>query len=203
MIPRRISHAFLYSAVFVLFSLFLSIESETRGLHFLKNCGHYKIRDVSSELSYMVTWQGEKMPLSSCILGFSGPIGDTIYTRSVCYDTVSFQVKDCKVKLQFSEKDGTKAKNYSCAHKPRVWCAESNHIANINLIGADLNSSDTSSFKILVTAQKTNTLLYMKIGISVGLVCLCVTGILVAVCCFKKQQKVKKDSELDYTRLSE
>ncbi|XP_062617296.1 uncharacterized protein LOC134279002 [Saccostrea cucullata] len=203
MILERIRHVFLINVAFILFSLFPSTKSETRGLHFLKNCGQYKVKDVSSELSYMVTWHGEQMPSPSCKLGFSGPIADTIYTRSVCYDTISFQVKDCKVVLQFSEENGMKASNYSCTHKPRVWCAENNQIANIDLMGANLNSFNTSSFKILVTAQKKNTLLYLKIGISVGLVCLCVTGILVAVCCFKNQQKKKRDSELDYTRLTE
>lgn len=45
--------------------------------------------------------------------------------------------------------------------------------------------------------------LYLKIGIIVGMVCLCITGILVAVCCYKKKQRVVKDAELEYTRLAE
>lgn len=47
------------------------------------------------------------------------------------------------------------------------------------------------------------TVLILKIGISVGLVCLSVTGILVALCCFKKKKKRVKEAELEYTRLAE
>lgn len=79
------------------------------GLHFLNNCSGHKVHDVSPELSYMVSWDGKQMPSESCKLSFSGPIGDTIYTRSVCYDTIFFSVKDCHVQLEFSEEGGTKA----------------------------------------------------------------------------------------------
>lgn len=187
----------------VLFSLMHYAASETRGLHFPTICDHYKERDVTSEVSYVVTWKGERAPSATCRLGFTGPVADSIYTRSVCFDTIYFNVKDCAVRLEFSEESGTKATNYSCTHKPKAWCAEKDQTAYINLFGANLHPNNSSSFKILVTAEKTSTLLYLKIGIIVGLVCLCVTGILVAVCCYKKKQKVVKDAELEYTRLAE
>ena len=47
--------------------------------------------------------------------------------------------------------------NYSCTRKSRAWCAGKDHVAYIRLIGADLHPSNTSSFKILVTAEKTST----------------------------------------------
>jgi hypothetical protein len=79
------------------------------GLHFLNNCSGNKVYDVSPEVSYMVRWDGKQLPLGSCKMSFSGPIGDTIYTRSVCYDTVSYSVTNCQVQLEFSEEDGGKA----------------------------------------------------------------------------------------------
>ena len=47
--------------------------------------------------------------------------------------------------------------NYSCTRKSRAWCAGKDHVAYIRLIGANLHPSNTSSFKILVTAEKTST----------------------------------------------
>lgn len=187
----------------VLFFLMHYAASETRGLHFPTICDHYKERPVTPEVSYVVTWTGERTPSASCRLGFTGPMADSVYTRSVCFDTIFFHVKDCAVRLEFSEESGTKATNYSCTHKPKVWCAEKDQTAYINLFGANLHPNNSSSFKILVTAEKTSTLLYLKIGIIVGMVCLCITGILVAVCCYKKKQRVVKDAELEYTRLAE
>lgn len=79
------------------------------GLHFPTICDHYKERDVTSEVSYVVTWKGERAPSATCRLGFTGPVADSIYTRSVCFDTIYFNVKDCAVRLEFSEESGTKA----------------------------------------------------------------------------------------------
>ncbi|XP_022326876.2 uncharacterized protein LOC111126483 [Crassostrea virginica] len=178
-------------------------KTETKGLHFVNICTHLRVRDVSPEVSYVVSWSGEQVPSATCQIGFAGPVGDSLYSRSVCFDTISFLVKDCGVRVEFSEEGGSKATNYSCTRKSRAWCAEKDHVAYIRLIGADLHPSNTSSFKILVTAEKTSTLLILKIGISVGLVCLSVTGILVALCCFKKKKKRVKEAELEYTRLAE
>ena len=64
---------------------------------------------MSPEVSYVVSWSGEQVPSATCQIGFAGPVGDSLYSRSVCFDTISFLVKDCGVRVEFSEEGGSKA----------------------------------------------------------------------------------------------
>ena len=108
-IPQNgVKHLFNQHGFLVLYFLKLFL-SNPPGLHFVNICTHLRVRDVSPEVSYVVSWSGEQVPSATCQIGFAGPVGDSLYSRSVCFDTISFLIKDCGVRVEFSEEGGSKA----------------------------------------------------------------------------------------------
>ncbi|XP_021370252.1 uncharacterized protein LOC110461206 [Mizuhopecten yessoensis] len=184
--------------VILLYAVIDYTSADAIQLLMVNNVSCSMINEVDQFDSYQLNWDGEMLP-PNCKLGFTGKsilVSEAHAKYRVCVKTVLYDIKDCNFKMNFYCNDKIDpAQEYTCGTvHPPTFCAP-DHLF-IAFSRSSLASS-TSSFQLIVTAEKTYTApeenIYLVYSVVAGLSLLCVLilcTIILVVC--KKHKQVRQ-----------